>query len=145
MYTPPKIGDIVRCKRRSLAWSQKELAERMKVSRQAVSLIERGHTRFHRCRNHLERLSQVLSVPIEELLDARGDCRVYQSRIKRKPGSIGAFITKWRNDRGTTQVQLARIIGISYATLSLIETGKKKPTSKTWRKLAEVIRGLPRI
>ncbi|HET8729231.1 MAG TPA: helix-turn-helix transcriptional regulator [Alphaproteobacteria bacterium] len=48
-------------------------------------------------------------------------------------------IKVWREHRGLTQQALADQVGISKPYLSQIETGKRNPTAKVLRPLAEVL------
>lgn len=45
----------------------------------------------------------------------------------------------WREFRGLTQVELARMVGLSKMTISAIETGKRDTGSRNWRRLAEAL------
>ena len=49
---------------------------------------------------------------------------------------IGEKLKAWRLERYLSQEEAAREIGISHATISLLEGGSRSPQYKTWRKLA---------
>ncbi len=49
----------------------------------------------------------------------------------------GNPLTVWREYRGLSQHQLAKMVGISPAYLSQIESGKRKGSAKIWATLAQ--------
>lgn len=53
--------------------------------------------------------------------------------------NIGKFIKSKREDLGITQEELSNRIGVSSATISLYESGDRKPEIDVLRKLSEVL------
>lgn len=68
------LRDVVRQRRDALGLSQEELAERIGVTQEAISRIERGATSTPR-RDTLERLARGLGVPLADLYIAAGIAR----------------------------------------------------------------------
>jgi len=50
---------------------------------------------------------------------------------------LGTQIKKLRNEKGLTQERLAKKIGLSRGSLSMIEINKREPDNKTLQKLAD--------
>ena len=48
-------------------------------------------------------------------------------------------LTEARREKGLTQTQLAKAIGVSVQTVSKYESGKASPRERTWRKLAAIL------
>ena len=67
-----KGGEIMRCwlidKRNQLGITQKELAVKLGVSQQYVSLIENGNRQSKITADLLCKLSSILSMPIEQII-----------------------------------------------------------------------------
>jgi transcriptional regulator with XRE-family HTH domain len=57
--------------------------------------------------------------------------------------SLGENISKLRNHRGISQVELARRVGTSFPRISEIESGKGNPTVKTLEKIALALSTTP--
>ena len=56
-----------------------------------------------------------------------------------KQNVFGVELRKLRNDAKYTQVQLAKLAGISAAYVSQLETGKKEPTDRVITKLSDAL------
>lgn len=61
-----KLGQNIRTKRKALGWSQEELAEKVNVSKNTISNIERAETEV--ATNTLISLADVLDCSIDQLL-----------------------------------------------------------------------------
>ena len=53
--------------------------------------------------------------------------------------SKGPNIRYWRLRKAMTQIELATLTGIDPATISQIETGRRKPRPSTLKKLAKAL------
>ncbi len=56
-----------------------------------------------------------------------------------KRNLFGVELRKLRNDAKYTQVQLAKLAGISASYISQLETGKKEPTDRVITKLSDAL------
>jgi transcriptional regulator with XRE-family HTH domain len=54
---------------------------------------------------------------------------------------LGAYIRKWREDKGLTQEQLAPIVGLTRSYITEIETGKRNISFLTLLKIIDVLGG----
>ena len=66
-----ELGTEVVRRRRELGWNQDELADKADLSRTYISLIERGEA-VNVTRRVLEKLSEVLDLPISRLIGESG-------------------------------------------------------------------------
>ena len=48
-------------------------------------------------------------------------------------------LRKKRQDAGLTQIELAKLIGISRSSLSLIERGERKPSYEVMKKISQAL------
>ena len=51
--------------------------------------------------------------------------------------NIGKVIKELRKERGFSQIELANICNLTQTSLSQIETGAKRPTSKNLKKICK--------
>ncbi|MDO8569503.1 MAG: helix-turn-helix domain-containing protein [bacterium] len=131
-YKQTEIGRIIRARRKGLGLTLKECAEKIGISRQAVSQIEFGKNRGGNSKL-IEDLAQFLDLDERELLLTRPERRLCQ---KKRETPLGEFWTKMRIKQHLTMKQLATLAGVSEALVSENELGKHRPKNSTLKKIA---------
>jgi len=56
---------------------------------------------------------------------------------------MGKSLRELRNEAFLSQIELAKEAGLTIATISRLETGKRKPHRRTVRKIAKVLKVQP--
>jgi len=64
----------------------------------------------------------------------------YHKRALKQESGIGASIRHVRKDRDITLMELSNLTGLDYATLSRIETGKRRLTVRNLLVIAEALK-----
>ncbi|MDO8728260.1 MAG: helix-turn-helix transcriptional regulator [bacterium] len=135
VYQPTTLGKIIRARRKQHHVTLRECAEKIGVSRQAVSQIEMGKNRGGNSKL-IEDIAQVLDLDERELLLTRPKRRLCQ---KKRETPLGEFWTKMRIKQSLTMKQLATLAGVSEALVSINERGKHRPKNSTLKKIALVL------
>lgn len=130
------IGDLERfvrthCER--LGLSPLDLAERMGWPRSRVYGLQSGHKRSITVVT-AKRLASALGVPLVAVTP------FVQSRNERTITNFGRLIRDRRLALGYNQTDFARLLGVSRARVSYIETMSCRPRSKTITRLSGVLR-----
>ncbi len=100
------MGDHIRARRLELKLLQKDVAQLVGVDETTVYNWERGYTRTPF--RYMPRILEFLGY----------------DPSPNEPKTLGEKLLKYRRDRGMTQKELARLIGIDPGTLSRLERGK---------------------
>ena len=74
-------------------------------------------------------IHQVKSVPLDEI----------PHNVKRRAEHVGMTIRKMRDDKGWTQIHLARKSGLQQSHISRLEAGEHSPSWKTLEKIARAL------
>lgn len=123
-------------RRKALKMTQVELGKRVGVSGGAISQFEKSITKP--TEHTLRRLSEVLVYDFEFLLSDVAPKNAEQEAQGLSTYS-GNFIEQARKRKKLSQAQLADLVGVSRASISLYETGAGDPSYKVLGKLAEVL------
>ena len=118
-------GDHIRARRLDLKLLQKDVARLVGVDETTVYNWERGYTG-----------PPLRYVP--KILEFLG-----YNPASDEPISLGGKLLKYRRDRGLTQKQLARQIGIDPTTLSRLERGVRHAFQNTLRKIDQFLKSKP--
>lgn len=123
-------------KRKSFKLTQVELGHQVGVSGGAISQFEKGISTP--TEQTLKKLSSALSYNFELLLSGGNpdDPELHGDYVSTYPGN---FIEQARKKKNLSQAQLADIVGVSRASISLYETGAGDPSFRVLVKLAEAL------
>ena len=133
--SPTVLGRHIRHRREVLAMTQQELADRLRVSINAIFLWESGRALpKHRYR---DRVSEFLGQNIYTL---------YASSPSTPPiapdsefRTLGDLMRRKRKELGLDQPALGRILGVTKVTISTWENGRKKPRIRYHVRLSEFL------
>jgi|GEM_PF-4434732 len=137
-----KLGQIIMNRRLELGITIRELASRMGITYQAVSLVETGKTKLLDD-NALNKFSQALNINVEVLKLARSRRNINRRYVRKinlaetRPASLGKFITKKRLDMGLAQGHLAKLAKVSQGTIVRIERDSSCLKIKTLLKILQ--------
>lgn len=144
--TSSALGKVIRARRKKLGWAQQELGARIRISRQAVSMIELGRVPLSNGGTKtLGRLARVLGMDFKTLRClAPIKCRQkrHANRVKPRSTKLGRALTSWRRAENLSQPAAAQRLGISYYYYWAIESGHAKPGREA---LAKIEKGLGHI
>lgn len=112
------LGEWMRDRRIERDWTQKQVAEKLGVTDITVSNWENYHS--YPQPTNLQAIQSLLG---EVPAFARG---VERSEEDRTTTPFGAWLRNGRRSKGLSQVQLAERAGVSYITISYIETGRTR-------------------
>ena len=123
-------------KRKALRLTQVELGRQAGVSGGAISQFEKGVSTP--TEQTLKKLSHALNYDFELLISGRmpENSDLIHDYSATYPGN---FIEQARKKKNLSQAQLADLIGVSRASISLYETGAGDPSFKVLSKLAEAL------
>jgi transcriptional regulator with XRE-family HTH domain len=123
-------------KRKALKMTQVELGKQVGVSGGAISQFEKGIS--NPTEQTLKKLSHALNYNFELLLNGGtpGSNELTHDYSATYPGN---FIEQARKKKNLSQAQLADLVGVSRASISLYETGAGDPSFRVLGKLAEVL------
>ena len=111
------VGTNIRLKRRSLGWTQDDLAEKMDCgSRFIISKIESGAIKP--TKEEIARFANILGTSVDYLMGS-----VDYKTDSNEQKAIGARIRNRRKELHMSQDELAQRIGISRSTLTRYEQG----------------------
>ncbi|MEX1138902.1 MAG: helix-turn-helix transcriptional regulator [Bacteroidota bacterium] len=117
------IGNHLRARRLELKLLQKDVARLIAVDETTVYNWERGYTKPPL--RHMPKILEFLGY----------------DPSPNEPRTIGEKLLKYRRDRGMTQKELARQIGIDPTTLSRLERNKNRCFSSVLKKSSEFFEG----
>jgi transcriptional regulator with XRE-family HTH domain len=123
-------------RRKALKMTQVELGKRIGVSGGAISQFEKAVNKP--TEQTLKKLSEILAYDFEFLLSNTVPTNSEQENQELGTYS-GNFIEQARKRKNLSQAQLAELVGVSRASISLYETGAGDPSYKVLGKLAEVL------
>lgn len=127
------FGRLLRTRRQEMFLSLRDVARRVGLKKQQLSMIELGRCHCHRNHELIPRLAQVLNLTSVELRRLQPSTIVY--KVAREPGSLGEWLTNQRLALGLTQRQLARRIKMDHINLSRIEKGHATPSPRILERL----------
>lgn len=116
--TESAFGQVVRDRRRQLGLGIRQLADKLGVSHQRVSMIEHGHVQEE---SVLERLAAALELDIAVLQAVRPKRRIKQ--VETDQDTLGGFLAARRLELHITQRELATRVGINQGYVSRAEHG----------------------
>ena len=122
-----KTGQRVRALREKLGITQSELAERMRFSRNYISMVEQGQEPRHRFIRALELLEQAPVINIEQTSVVREDPFAATPR---------GMIKSRRKELDLTLEDLAKLTGYRKSTIQNVEEGHIRASEKLLRLLA---------
>jgi transcriptional regulator with XRE-family HTH domain len=130
------VGLKILEKRKALRMTQVELGKQVGVSGGAISQFEKGIS--NPTEQTLKKLSHALNYDFELLLSGSlpADDELAQDYLSTYPGN---FLEQARKKKNLSQSQLAELVGVSRASISLYETGAGDPSFRVLNKLAEVL------
>ena len=125
--------------------SQADVAKRMGVRKSYVSRVENGHT--VPSLETLERFAAALETPLyqlfyDESLSAAGQHKAEGSvdRLESDPeGVIGKRIRKLRQEKGLSQADVGKRMGVLRSYISRVENGHTVPSLETLERLAAAL------
>ncbi len=127
------LGRLLRTRRQELFLSLRDVAHRVGLKKQHLSMIELGRCHCHRNLELIPRLARVLNLAPAELRRLQPSFIVY--KVAREPGSLGEWLTNRRLALGLTQRQVARRIKTDHVNISRIEKGLTTPSPLTLERL----------
>jgi transcriptional regulator with XRE-family HTH domain len=130
------VGLKILEKRKALKLTQVELGKKVGVSGGAISQFEKGIS--NPTEQTLKRLSHALEYDFNLLLSGSlpDDKELIQDYSATYPGN---FLEQARRKKNLSQSQLAELVGVSRASISLYETGAGDPSFRVLNKLAEAL------
>ena len=138
--TDSKLGQLIRTRRKELAFNQIQLAEKLQITRQFLSQIELGKCPLSQNDIMIELLAKVLELDILELQKARPAIKVRRRSVEEaRLTPLGKFLTRRRLELGLSQKELAGRMEIWMSTISVIETGRLHPGPKLLNKLSRAL------
>lgn len=130
------LGKFFRSQRLKLGLTQGEVAEKLGVSRNYISLIETGAATLCDSNKMLLKIAKIFGLSINDfkkLQPAR--------KIKGRKTGLGVIITTCRQKQGLSQSELAKLSGLKPETINAIENGRiKNPTPATANKIGNILR-----
>jgi transcriptional regulator with XRE-family HTH domain len=135
--TKSELGQLVRTRRKELAISIKDLAQKLNVSRQFVNQIEFGQCRLSENDEMIVKLAQVLELDINRLEVLRPERRLKQME---NANPLGGFLAAKRLELRLTQREVSEHAGIASSLLSGVETGRFHPSPKLLKKLTTILK-----
>jgi transcriptional regulator with XRE-family HTH domain len=117
-----RLGKLVRTKRLAMQMSQRELAEKLGTTKQAISLIEISRRSSTQSCKLLPRIAPVIGISVRELTELSTPRKMHRPRGGSR---LGEFITSRRVRLGLTQKDVATLAGLGQGTYSNIEYGRR--------------------
>lgn len=103
---------------------QKEVAEKLGISRKAYTSMENGNV-IHYEKHIVDKLSEIYQIPVKELLDD------YAYFLYRGQGKV---LQAYREKHGLERQELAEQLGVKTYYISLWETEKREISKKIWER-----------
>jgi transcriptional regulator with XRE-family HTH domain len=129
---PGELGEWLGDKRTERGWTQRQLADKLGVTDITISYWENGHS-YPQPAN-LQAIQSLLGEVPAFAKDAE------RSEEDSTTTPIGAWLRNTRLSKGLSQVELAERAGVSYITISYIETGRtRSPWLTTVQALERVL------
>lgn len=137
------LGNTIRTRRKELGWTQQKLGHQLRISRQAVSMIELGHVPLSNGGSKtLGRLARVLEMDFKTLrclAPIKRRRKRHANRVKPRSTRIGRVLTSWRRAEDLSQLVAAQRLGISLAHYWAIESGHEKPGRETIAMIEKIL------
>lgn len=131
------LGNAVRDRRIQLGLNQTQLGSRLGVGRQAISLIELGHTPLSsKQNNRVNKLEVALELEAGSLAKLRP---IGRYKIRPRHTAKAQFITDQRRKSNLTQTELAGLVGEPVWKISFVERDKLQPDEILVEKLNQAL------
>jgi DNA-binding XRE family transcriptional regulator len=118
------VPDRLRWCRHQQGWMQKEVAERIGITREQYISYENGGVDYYP-KKIVDKLAALYQIPVEDLLD---DYNLFLY------AGQGKLIREYRESLGMKKRPFARMLGIFPRNLQLWETEQKRVSKNSWQK-----------
>lgn len=120
------IGEKILQLRKQNKWSQDYLGEQIGIYGRRVSLYE--NSKSIPSTETIQKLAEVFEVSIDYLLDSYINTEL----------SFGKKLAKLRREKGITQDELGKLVGVHGRSIGKYEINQSFPTRNTLKKLVEI-------